>query len=56
MVPGLVTLISNYWLLQRIHLVNTYTVLIAPANFSAFDVFLLRQSMLGIPTAWMRLL
>ena len=31
MVPGLVTLIPNYWLLQRLHLVNTYTVLIVPA-------------------------
>jgi multiple sugar transport system permease protein len=49
MVPGLVTLIPNYWLLQRLHLVNTYTVLIVPASFSAFGTFLLRQFMLGIP-------
>src|SRR6266542_2288736 len=51
MVPGLVTLIPNYWLLQRLHLVNTYTVLIVPASFSAFGTFLLRQFMLGIPTS-----
>jgi ABC-type glycerol-3-phosphate transport system permease component len=45
----LVTLIPNYWLLQRLGLVNTYTVLIVPAAFSAFGTFLLRQFMLGIP-------
>jgi multiple sugar transport system permease protein len=51
MVPGLVTLIPNYWLLQRLHLVDTYTVLIVPAAFSAFGTFMLRQFMLGIPTS-----
>ena len=34
MVPGLVTLIPNFWLLQRLGLINTYFVLIVPAAFS----------------------
>lgn len=51
MVPGLVTLIPNYWLLTKLHLINTYTVLILPACFSAYGTFLLRQFMLTIPTS-----
>jgi len=49
MVPGLVTLIPNYWLMTTFHLINTYTVLILPACFSAYGTFLLRQFMLTIP-------
>jgi len=49
MVPGLVTLIPNYWVLTKLHLINTYTVLILPACFSAYGTFLLRQFMLTIP-------
>lgn len=51
MVPGLVTLIPNYWVLTQLHLINTYTVLILPACFSAYGTFLLRQFMLTIPTS-----
>lgn len=49
MVPGLVTLIPNYWALTEMHLINTYTVLVLPACFSAYGTFLLRQFMLTIP-------
>jgi multiple sugar transport system permease protein len=49
MVPGLVTLIPNYWVLTKLHLINTYTVLILPGCFSAYGTFLLRQFMLTIP-------
>jgi len=49
MVPGLVTLIPNYWVLTKLHLINTYSVLIIPAAFSAYGTFLLRQFMLTIP-------
>jgi multiple sugar transport system permease protein len=51
MVPGLVTLIPNFWLLQRLGLINTYFVLIVPAAFSAFGTFLLRQFMLTVPAS-----
>ena len=51
MVPGLVTLIPNYWVLTTLKLINTYTVLILPACFSAYGTFLLRQFMLTIPTS-----
>jgi multiple sugar transport system permease protein len=51
MVPGLVTLIPNFWLLQRLGLINTYFVLIVPAAFSAFGTFMLRQFMLTLPAS-----
>ncbi|NPV46664.1 MAG: carbohydrate ABC transporter permease [Armatimonadetes bacterium] len=51
MVPGLVTLIPNYWVLTELRLINTYTVLILPACFSAYGTFLLRQFMLTIPAS-----
>jgi len=51
MVPGLVTLIPNYWVMTQLHLINTYTVLILPACFSAYGTFLLRQFMLTIPAS-----
>lgn len=49
MVPGLVTLIPNYWVLTKLHLTNTYSGLIVPAAFTAYGTFLLRQFMLTIP-------
>jgi ABC-type glycerol-3-phosphate transport system permease component len=49
MIPGVVTLIPNYALFERLHLLDTYSGLIIPAAFSAFGTFLLRQFMLGIP-------
>lgn len=51
MVPGVVTLIPNYWLFERLGLLNSYTGLIIGAAFSAFGTFLMRQFMLTIPAS-----
>jgi multiple sugar transport system permease protein len=51
MIPGVVTMIPNYAIVVRLHLLDSYTGLIVPAAFSAFGTFLLRQFMLGIPKA-----
>ncbi len=51
MLPGLVMLISNYQIMVRFGLVDSYVGLVLPASFSAFGTFLLRQFMLGIPRA-----
>ncbi len=49
MIPSLVLIIPNYFLMVKFHLVNSYLGLILPAAFSAFGTFLLRQFMLTIP-------
>jgi ABC-type glycerol-3-phosphate transport system permease component len=49
MVPGVVTMIPNYALMVKLHLLDSYTGLIVPASFSAFGTFLMRQFMLTIP-------
>ena len=51
MIPGVVTMIPNYAVMVKLHLLDSYTGLIVPASFSAFGVFLLRQFMLTIPPA-----
>ncbi|GGB12163.1 carbohydrate ABC transporter permease [Macrococcus hajekii] len=53
MIPGFVTLIPQYVLFAKLHLLNTYYPLILPAFFgSAFNIFLLRQFFMGIPTSY----
>ncbi len=49
MIPGVVTMIPNYTLMVRLHLLDSYRGLIIPAAFTAFGTFLLRQFMLTIP-------
>jgi multiple sugar transport system permease protein len=49
MIPGVVTMIPNYTIVVKLHLLDSFTGLIVPASFSAFGTFLLRQFMLGIP-------
>jgi multiple sugar transport system permease protein len=49
MVPGVVTMIPNYHLMVKLHLVDSYCGLILPNAFGAFGTFLLRQFMLSIP-------
>ena len=49
MLPGLVMVIPNYWIMIEQHLVNSFTGLILPLAFGPFGVFLLRQFMLTIP-------
>ncbi len=51
MIPGVVTMIPNYTIMVRLHLLDSFTGLIVPASFSAFGTFLLRQFMLTIPPA-----
>ncbi len=49
MIPGIVTMIPNYTLMVKMHLLDSYIGLIVPASFTAFGTFLLRQFMLTIP-------
>jgi len=51
MIPGVVTMIPNYTLMVKLHLLDSYTGLILPSAFGAFGTFLLRQFMLTIPKA-----
>ncbi len=51
MIPGVVTMIPNYTLMVKLHLLDSYTGLIIPSAFGAFGTFLLRQFMLTIPKA-----
>lgn len=49
MVPGQVTLIPNYVLLNYLGWLDSYQGLIVPSLFSAFGTFLLRQFYLSLP-------
>jgi len=51
MIPGVVTMIPNYTLMVKLHMLDSYIGLIVPAAFSAFGTFLMRQFMLTIPPA-----
>jgi ABC-type glycerol-3-phosphate transport system permease component len=49
MIPGIMTLLPNFVLIHDLGLTNTFAGLILPgAFFSAFDIFFLRQFMLGL--------
>ncbi|MFZ4892858.1 carbohydrate ABC transporter permease [Plantibacter sp. Mn2098] len=49
MVPGILTLLPNFILVNDLGLINTFAALILPgALFSAFNIFFLRQFMLGL--------
>ena len=51
MIPGILTLLPNFVLVKDLGLVNSFLGLILPgALFSAFDIFFLRQFMLGLST------
>jgi ABC-type glycerol-3-phosphate transport system permease component len=51
MIPGVLTLLPNFVFIKDLGLVNTFAGLILPgALFSAFDIFFLRQFMLGLST------
>jgi multiple sugar transport system permease protein len=49
MVPGAVTMIPNYLILQQIGWLNSFFGLIIPAAASAYGTFMLRQYMLTLP-------
>lgn len=49
-VPYVITIIPNYTLVSRLHLINTLPGVIIPSiAFTGFYVFLLRQAMLAVP-------
>ena len=48
MVPGQVTMIPTYLMFAKVGLVDNHIVLILPAFFSAFGVFLLRQFFMSL--------
>jgi multiple sugar transport system permease protein len=51
MVPGILTLLPNFVLIKDLGFTNTFTGMILPgALFSAFNIFFLRQFMLGLST------
>lgn len=51
MLPGVVTMIPTYVLFKQLHWVNTFWPLVVPAFLGggAFNIFLLRQYMMGVP-------
>ena len=49
MIPGVVTMIPNYIILNRLGWIDTYQGLILPWIFTAYGTFLLRQFFMGIP-------
>lgn len=49
MVPGAVTMIPNYLILQHLGWLNSFFGLIIPAAASAYGTFMLRQYMLTLP-------
>jgi ABC-type glycerol-3-phosphate transport system permease component len=49
MVPGILTLLPNFVLVKELGLLNTFAGMILPtALFSAFNIFFIRQFMLGL--------
>ncbi len=53
MIPGTVTMVPNYIILSYLGLLDSFTGLILPSIFSAFGVFMLRQSMMGLNDAYL---
>ena len=53
MIPGTVTMVPNYIILNYMGLLDSFTGLILPSIFSAFGVFMLRQSMMGLNDAYL---
>jgi ABC-type glycerol-3-phosphate transport system permease component len=51
MIPGILTLLPNYVLIKDLGLLNSFAGMILPgALFSAFNIFFLRQFMIGLST------
>lgn len=49
MIPGAVTLIPKFLIVNNLHLVNTYLALILPAMAQPFSVFIMVQFLKGLP-------
>ena len=46
MIPPQVNIIPLFWLMSKLHLINTYHALILPGLFGGFGIFLMRQHFL----------
>ncbi len=51
MIPGQVTMIPQYMLLNSFGFVNTYQGLVIPFVFNAFNIFMMRQFFMSFPIA-----
>lgn len=51
MIPGQITMIPQYMLLNSLGFVNTYIGLIIPFIFNAFNIFMMRQFFLSFPVS-----
>ena len=49
MIPGQITMIPQYILLNKMNFVNSYAGLIIPFLFNAFNIFMMRQFFLSFP-------
>lgn len=49
MVPGVVTIIPRYTMMQTLGWLDTYKALVLPSMFTAFGIFLMRQACMPIP-------
>ncbi|WP_322906255.1 carbohydrate ABC transporter permease [Paenibacillus campi] len=49
-IPSATAMIVHYLTIQWLHLGNTYIGVVLPAAVSVFNIFLMRQTFLGIPT------
>lgn len=49
MIPGVVVMIPNFFVMVKLDFLDTYHGLIVPAAFSAFGTFLMRQFLLSLP-------
>ncbi len=49
MVPGIVTIIPRYSIMQFLGWIDTYQALIVPSSFTAFGIFMMRQATFSIP-------
>ena len=51
MVPFQVTMIPNYLLLARLHLLNSYAGLVVPQVITGYGIFMLRQTYKNLPAS-----
>ncbi|OON97621.1 MAG: ABC transporter permease [Epulopiscium sp. Nele67-Bin005] len=51
MIPGQITMIPQYMLLNRFGFVNSYVGLIVPFVFNAFNIFMMRQFFMSFPAS-----
>ena len=49
MIPGVVTIIPRYSIMQQLGWIDTYRALVVPSLFTSFGIFLMRQSCVGVP-------